>query len=134
MTEYANTRFTGSVTAQMAASAEPIEVPIKLMGDSTAYTIQEGEGLYIEWWRASTGQTSGFYSLYLSYDDDGVSVHIPMYRGYDGAGYVDWSSVAKESHVTYPAPAGKTWKVWCLGPNNAGANEFNVGGSITNKQ
>jgi hypothetical protein len=134
MTEYSNTRYTGNITAQMAVSAVPVEVPVTLLGDSSAHTMVEGEGLTISWWRATTGQTSGFYSLYLSYDDDGATDHVPIYRGYDGAGFAAWSSSPNEYHTSYPAPAGKEWRVWCLGPNNAGANEFNCGGTITNKQ
>jgi len=133
MTEYSNTQFTGYALLTMAASAVPQAVPITPLGDSTAHTIQEGEGLTIDWFRYTTF-IDGIYNLYLSYDDDGSTQHVPLAGGREGTGWAPVYSVPNEYHVTYPAPAGKTWKVWALGPENYDEWYIHLGGTITNKQ
>lgn len=133
MTKYANTRFTGFFKGATAVSAVPVTIPIKLQGDSSEYTVLEDEGLSVEWFRMNR-RTAGDVNLYLSYDDDGVTQHVMIdtQREPNGWGFTTYSLPA-EIHTTYPAPAGKTWKVWVMGPNST---QFSVsfGGSITNKQ
>lgn len=134
MTEYSNTRFTGSHKFSAGASAAPVAVPIKLMGDSSEYTMLEGEGLQVNWWRLSTN-TNGDYEVYLSYDDDGTTQHVPLLEiAVDASAQAPWSSISGEIHITYPAPAGKIWKLWALAPNNANKVCAAFGGTITSKQ
>ena len=134
MTEYANTRFTGYDHITMAASAEPVEVPLTLRGDSTEYTVLEGEGLQIDNYTLISLASNGYYEMWLSYDADGATRHIPMtkYALYTGS-LGENSNSPGEYFTTYAAPAGKTWKVWCIGPNNLLVTA-KVQGSITNKQ
>ena len=134
MTEYANTRFTGFIHATMAASAVPVEVPLTLRGDSTEYTVLEGEGFHIDTFSIISRNSNGYYEMWLSYDDDGATRHIPFtkYALYSGS-LGENSNAPGEYYSTYPAPAGKTWKVWCLGPNSL-LLTAKVQGTITNKQ
>jgi hypothetical protein len=134
MPEYSNTRFTGFLNALVGGGPTALEVPLKLMGDSSEYTVLEGEGLYIEYVRSTSGSPSGIYSVYLSYDDDGATQHIPMVVYEEASGWSPAVTAVGEYYVTYPAPAGKTWKVWALGPENYDEWYIHLGGTITNKQ
>ena len=133
MPEYSNTRFTGYADVTTAAST-PTEIPIKLMGDSTAHTMVEGEGLSIQWFRAYTHQPSGVNKVYLSYDADGSTEHITIAVSEESSGWSPMESVYGEEHTTYPAPAGKTWKIWALGMAASDNFHVHIGGTITNKQ
>ena len=125
-------RFSGFAGITMAQSAAPVVVPVKLEGQSGAYTHVAGEGIAIQGWRVETNGDGGFHELYLSYDANGTTKHIPILKGKDHAGSSGqhaWWSVEYERHITYPAPAGSTWKIWTIGPNSA-TYQINVFGNI----
>lgn len=125
-------RFSGFADIAMASSAEPIAASVKLEGRSSNYTHVAGEGIVIKGWRVETNGDAGFHELYLSYDADGTTKHIPILKGKDRAGSSGqhaWWSVEYERHITYPSPAGTTWKIWTLGPNSA-AYQISVFGNI----
>lgn len=115
--------FNGYLVDTMASSAVPIEVPIKLVGQTTAHSYATTDRVVVTACRLET-DSNGEYRVYLDDSADGSGTGdnvIPIITEEAvSSGNADHHVFTLPGEMFFaPESSGSAWKIWCLGPNSA---------------